>query len=57
MKTVFIATLTGFLVGLIFAILKLPIPAPPAFAGIAGIIGIYLGFKAYEWMIGFFTLG
>ncbi len=56
MKTVLIATLTGFIVGLIFAILKLPIPAPPAFAGIAGIIGIYLGFKAFEWMSGFFSL-
>ncbi|MDQ0482292.1 XapX domain-containing protein [Guptibacillus hwajinpoensis] len=56
MKTVLIATLTGFIVGLIFAFFKLPIPAPPAFAGIAGIIGIYLGFKAFEWMSGFFSL-
>ncbi|WLR61697.1 XapX domain-containing protein [Guptibacillus hwajinpoensis] len=56
MKTVLIATLTGFLVGLIFALLKLPIPAPPAFAGIAGIVGIYLGFKAYEWLAGFWSL-
>lgn len=36
--------LTGLIVGIIFAALKLPIPAPHAFAGIMGIIGIYLGF-------------
>ncbi|WP_409252286.1 XapX domain-containing protein [Bacillus sp. SCS-153A] len=49
MKVVLLAILTGFIVGFVFALFKLPIPAPPAFAGIAGIIGIYLGFKAYAW--------
>jgi XapX domain-containing protein len=47
MKTVILAIVTGFLVGFIFALFKLPIPAPPALAGIAGIVGIYLGFKAF----------
>lgn len=47
MKTVILAVVTGFLVGFIFALFKLPIPAPPALAGIAGIVGIYLGFKAF----------
>ncbi|EDL64027.1 XapX domain-containing protein [Bacillus sp. SG-1] len=49
MKVVLLAILTGFIVGFVFALFKLPIPAPPAFAGIAGIIGIYLGFKAFSW--------
>ncbi|MGM0843477.1 MAG: XapX domain-containing protein [Bacillota bacterium] len=49
MKTVLLAIFTGFIVGFIFALFKLPIPAPPAFAGVAGIIGIYLGFKVYAW--------
>ncbi|MGA9287545.1 MAG: DUF1427 family protein [Anaerobacillus sp.] len=56
MRTILIATLTGFIVGLLFAFLKLPIPAPPAFAGVAGIIGIYLGFKAFDWLSGFWSL-
>ncbi|MGB8000374.1 MAG: DUF1427 family protein [Anaerobacillus sp.] len=56
MRTILIATLTGFIVGLLFAFLKLPIPAPPAFAGVAGIIGIYLGFKAFDWISGFWSL-
>ncbi len=47
MKTVVLAIVTGFLVGFIFALFKLPIPAPPALAGIAGIVGIYLGFRAF----------
>lgn len=51
MKEVVLALITGFIVGIIFAAFKLPIPAPPAFAGVAGIIGIYLGFKVMA-MIG-----
>ncbi|MBH0230554.1 XapX domain-containing protein [Halobacillus yeomjeoni] len=50
MKEILLALLAGFVVGLIFAVLKLPIPAPPAFAGIAGITGIYLGFKVVGWV-------
>jgi XapX domain-containing protein len=50
MKVVLLAIFTGFIVGFIFALFKLPIPAPPAFAGVAGIIGIYLGFKVYAWV-------
>jgi XapX domain-containing protein len=45
-----IALLTGFGAGFIFAMFRLPIPAPPAFAGIMGIVGIYLGFKVYGWI-------
>ncbi|MDQ0214182.1 XapX domain-containing protein [Oikeobacillus pervagus] len=50
MKEVFLSLLCGFTVGVIFAIFRLPIPAPPALAGIAGIIGIYLGFKIITWL-------
>lgn len=44
MKEVIYATLTGFLVGLLFAKLKLPIPAPPTLAGVMGIVGLFLGY-------------
>ena len=36
--------LTGTVVGAVFAFLKLPVPAPTAFAGILGIAGIFLGY-------------
>jgi len=48
MKLVLLSLVTGFFVGFIFALFKLPIPAPPALAGITGIVGIYLGFKVFE---------
>ncbi|WP_255298504.1 XapX domain-containing protein [Brevibacillus dissolubilis] len=34
----------GLIVGGIVTFLKLPIPAPPALAGVMGIVGVYLGF-------------
>ncbi|WP_264739883.1 XapX domain-containing protein [Cytobacillus firmus] len=51
MKIVLLSILTGFAVGFVFAFMKLPIPAPPALPGIMGIVGIYLGFKAYEMVL------
>jgi len=39
---------TGLIVGIIFSLLKLPIPAPNALAGILGIIGIFIGYKLFQ---------
>jgi XapX domain-containing protein len=50
MKIVLLAIITGFVVGFVFALFKLPIPAPPALAGIAGIVGIYLGYQVFKWV-------
>jgi len=44
MKQVILSVLTGFGCGLIFAAFKLPVPAPPVFAGVAGIIGLWAGY-------------
>jgi XapX domain-containing protein len=44
MKDVFLSILTGFGCGVVFAAFKLPVPAPPVFAGVAGIIGLWIGF-------------
>jgi len=38
-----LSILAGFVVGIVFAALKLPSPSPPAIAGILGIFGVYLG--------------
>ena len=35
--------LTGAAVGALFQLLRLPVPAPPVLAGVAGIFGIWLG--------------
>ncbi|XQW83394.1 XapX domain-containing protein [Thalassotalea piscium] len=51
MSEILLALLAGTLVGLIFSLIKLPLPAPPVLAGIAGIVGIYLGGAGYHWII------
>ncbi|MDA7886867.1 DUF1427 family protein [Akkermansiaceae bacterium] len=38
---------TGLIVGLIFTAFKLPLPAPPFFAGVMGIAGIWGGSKLW----------
>ena len=43
--TDFKALVAGIFVGVLFARLSLPAPAPPALAGILGIVGIFVGFK------------
>ena len=50
------ALATGILVGIIFSLFKLPLPAPPVLSGIVGIFGIYVGGLSYQWIIErFFT--
>lgn len=43
-KEVLLSTGTGFMVGIIFAKFKLPIPAPTTLTGVMGIVGIFLGY-------------
>ncbi len=53
-----LALSTGFLAGAAFAFVGVPIPAPPTVAGLLGIVGIYLGFKAVEFFgVGYDLLG
>lgn len=52
------ALMTGFLAGSAFALLGVPIPAPPTISGVLGIVGIYLGFKSIEYFdLGYDLLG
>jgi XapX domain-containing protein len=44
MKEIIMSIITGFGCGVVFAAFKLPVPAPPVFAGVAGIIGLWLGY-------------
>lgn len=45
MREILLSTVTGLGCGIIFAAFKLPVPAPPMFAGVAGIIGLWLGYN------------
>ena len=51
MKVIILSLITGFLVGVIFKILRLPIPAPNALAGVMGIFGIFLGASLVEYIL------
>lgn len=44
MKEIFLTTLVGAVVGGVFSAFKLPIPAPPVFAGLMGIVGLWIGY-------------
>lgn len=55
MQEIFMSLLAGFIVGLIFAFLRLPIPAPPVFSGLMGIAGIFLGYKVFQLLIPLIT--
>ncbi|MGI9267717.1 MAG: XapX domain-containing protein [Akkermansiaceae bacterium] len=47
MAVAFASLGTGLIVGLIFTACKLPLPAPPFFAGVMGIVGIWGGSKLW----------
>ncbi|BBW97909.1 XapX domain-containing protein [Geobacillus icigianus] len=50
MKEIVLSLVTGMVVGFLFTLFRLPIPAPPALAGIAGIVGVYLGMRLFQWL-------
>lgn len=43
MKEVLLALVAGVIVGVVFKLIRLPLPAPPFLAGVMGIFGIYIG--------------
>ena len=45
-----LALLTGIFAGALFSVIQIPIPAPPNLPGVLGIVGIFLGYKAVEWV-------
>jgi len=51
MNEVITATLVGSLVGLVFGLIDLPIPAPPALSGVMGIVGIFGGYKLANYLL------
>jgi XapX domain-containing protein len=51
MRETLLAVLTGFASGAVFALFKLPVPAPPVFAGVAGIMGLWAGYSVISKII------
>lgn len=44
--TALLALAVGLVCGAVFAVTRLPVPAPPTLAGVAGIIGLAAGYAA-----------
>jgi XapX domain-containing protein len=42
--------LVGIAVGVLFSLLKLPVPAPAAFEGVLGIVGMFIGRVLTDWL-------
>lgn len=56
LNEVFLAMVSGLLVGMVFTAIKLPIPAPPVLSGVMGIVGVYLGSIIYsKLLLSFFS--
>lgn len=53
MAELLLSLVSGILVGILFTVLKLPLPAPPVLSGVLGIIGIWLGGKISEHILYF----
>ncbi|WP_034681854.1 DUF1427 family protein [Caldalkalibacillus mannanilyticus] len=51
MKELVLSVLAGLIIGIVFKLLRLPLPAPPVLAGVLGVFGVYLGGVVYEWFI------
>jgi len=51
MNDIFLSIITGFVCGAVFAAFKLPVPAPPVFAGVAGVVGLWIGYKTLTQVI------
>lgn len=45
MRELVISIVVGMAVGVVFAVMRLPVPAPATLAGVAGIFGLYLGYR------------
>lgn len=43
LKILILSLITGIVVGVVFTLMRLPLPAPPVLSGILGIVGIWLG--------------
>jgi XapX domain-containing protein len=44
MKDIILALVSGMIMGGVFTLIKLPIPAPSNIAGVVGIFGIFFGY-------------
>lgn len=52
MTPALLALLAGAIAGALFAVVRLPIPAPPTIAGLLGIVGLWAGYALVQALTG-----
>lgn len=52
MTAALLALLAGAVAGALFAVVRLPVPAPPTIAGLLGIVGLWAGYSLVHAFIG-----
>ncbi|POT56785.1 XapX domain protein [Citrobacter amalonaticus] len=45
-----LALIAGLITGFVFTLIKLPIPAPPVWSGVVGIIGVLSGSQLFNYL-------
>ncbi|WP_186577982.1 DUF1427 family protein [Aquibacillus kalidii] len=50
MKELILSLLAGLVIGIVFKLLRLPLPAPPVLAGVIGIFGVFCGGVLVDWI-------
>lgn len=51
MRDLVVSLAVGAAVGMVFAVMRLPVPAPPTLAGVVGILGIFIGYRLVRWLL------
>jgi XapX domain-containing protein len=51
MRELLISLVVGIAIGIVFAVMRLPVPAPATLAGVIGILGLYIGYKLVNWLL------
>lgn len=50
-KTFLLPLFVGILIGIIFSVMKLPVPTPERIEGVIGVVGIFLGMLLVKYLL------
>ncbi|WP_209122735.1 XapX domain-containing protein [Alkalihalobacillus sp. BA299] len=50
MKELLLSVLAGVIIGIVFKVIRLPLPAPPVLAGVLAVFGVYAGGMIASWL-------
>lgn len=51
MRELVVSLAVGISMGVIFAVMRLPVPAPATLAGVVGIFGVFIGYRLVRWLL------